>query len=440
MAGPLLIDRVKETTTTTGTGTVNLAGAVTGFQSFVSGVGTTNTCFYCIEHQTQNEWEIGIGTVTDASPDTLSRTTILGGTNGTSAVNFSAGTKNVFCIAPGTYGFPYIRDASTFAIYASNQTLGSTTAGNARGNNSIDLQLVRDNANRVASGFCSVITGGQSNRVAGDNSIVCGGESNWITQANVNYQSIVGGIGNQITTTGGSNTIVGGATNTISAGGVGFIGGGESNTLSSSDLYNSIVGGFTNTISGGEHCTIGGGANNTIQSGQSSGILYGATNVVNESYAAAYGLDAKSEWHGAIAHAAGKLSAVGDAQTFTAILRGTTTNNTSTEIFLDGSSKKLVLPNDTTWFFDLLCVGRRADVDNGSAAISIQGCIDRNTNAASTAIVGTNNTMTVIRDNASYGVSAVADTTNGSLKISVVGVSGHTINWVVIVRIIQVTG
>jgi hypothetical protein len=94
----VLPDRVKETTTTTGTGTITLAGAVTGFQSF-SAVGNANTTYYCIASQTNSEWEVGIGTYT-ASGTTLSRTTILASSNAGSAVNFSAGTKDVFVTYP----------------------------------------------------------------------------------------------------------------------------------------------------------------------------------------------------------------------------------------------------------------------------------------------------------------------------------------------------
>jgi hypothetical protein len=93
-------DRVKETSTTTGTGTLNLAGAETGYESFVSGIGTTNTTYYAIELNSANEFEVGIGTVTDASPDTLSRDTVISSSNGDALVNFSAGTKNVFCTLP----------------------------------------------------------------------------------------------------------------------------------------------------------------------------------------------------------------------------------------------------------------------------------------------------------------------------------------------------
>ena len=98
----VLNDRVKETTTTNGTSTINLAGAETGFESFVAGIGNSNTTYYAIVHQTADEFEEGIGTVTDASPDTLSRTTIISSSNSDSAVNFSSGTKNVFCTLPAS--------------------------------------------------------------------------------------------------------------------------------------------------------------------------------------------------------------------------------------------------------------------------------------------------------------------------------------------------
>ena len=94
----VLKDRVKETTTTTGTGTVTLAGAATGFQSF-SAIGNGNTTYYCIAGQGTSEWEVGIGTYTSAGT-TLSRTTILASSNSGSAVNFSAGTKDVFVTYP----------------------------------------------------------------------------------------------------------------------------------------------------------------------------------------------------------------------------------------------------------------------------------------------------------------------------------------------------
>ena len=94
----VLADRVKETTTTTGTGTVTLAGVSAGYQSFAA-IGDGNTTYYTISGQTTSEWEVGIGTYT-SSGTTLSRTTVLSSSNGGSLVNFSAGTKDVFVTYP----------------------------------------------------------------------------------------------------------------------------------------------------------------------------------------------------------------------------------------------------------------------------------------------------------------------------------------------------
>lgn len=90
----VLNDRVFETTTTTGTGTLNLGGAPDSYQSFVDGIGDGNTCFYVITNDT--DWETGIGTVTSGSPDTLSRDTVYQSSNSDAKVNFGSGTKNVF--------------------------------------------------------------------------------------------------------------------------------------------------------------------------------------------------------------------------------------------------------------------------------------------------------------------------------------------------------
>jgi len=95
-------DRVKETSTTTGTGTLNLDGASTGFVTFVAGIGNSNTTYYAIHEQGTANWEVGIGTVTDATPDTLARTTVLNNSLGSTAkINFS-GTLDVFCTMPAS--------------------------------------------------------------------------------------------------------------------------------------------------------------------------------------------------------------------------------------------------------------------------------------------------------------------------------------------------
>jgi len=92
----VLKDRVKETTTTTGTGTYTLAGALTGFEAF-SQVGDGNTTYYTCTDGT--DFETGIGTFT-LSGTTLARTTILQSSNSDNAVNWSSGTRTIFCTLP----------------------------------------------------------------------------------------------------------------------------------------------------------------------------------------------------------------------------------------------------------------------------------------------------------------------------------------------------
>jgi len=94
-------DRIKETTTTTGTGDVSLGGADATFDTFSSCMSNSDTTYYAIVHTTYNtdEWEVGLGTY-NSSTNALARTTVLAGSNGTSAVNFSAGDKNIFITFP----------------------------------------------------------------------------------------------------------------------------------------------------------------------------------------------------------------------------------------------------------------------------------------------------------------------------------------------------
>jgi hypothetical protein len=95
----LVRDRVRETTTTTGTGAVTLAGAVSGFRAFSAVMANADTAWYAIVHQSANEWEVGLGTWSTGG--TLSRTTVLASSNAGAAVDFSAGTKDVFLTQPG---------------------------------------------------------------------------------------------------------------------------------------------------------------------------------------------------------------------------------------------------------------------------------------------------------------------------------------------------
>jgi hypothetical protein len=154
-------DRVKETSTTTGTGTFDLAGAVSGFESFVTGIGNSNTTYYAIVNE-NGEFEVGLGTVTDAATDTLSRDTIISSSNSDSAVDFGAGTKNVFCTLPASKAVILDSSGNIVANNGSNLTnldadnLASGTVPDARFPATLPAAdgsaLTALNASNVASG------------------------------------------------------------------------------------------------------------------------------------------------------------------------------------------------------------------------------------------------------------------------------------------------
>jgi hypothetical protein len=110
-------DRVKETSTTSGTGTLNLAGASQDFISFVSGVGNGNTTYYCITETGTDKFEVGIGTVTDATPDTLSRDTVISNNLGTTnEIDFGSGEKDVFCTIPAKRTISPVMTATGYVV------------------------------------------------------------------------------------------------------------------------------------------------------------------------------------------------------------------------------------------------------------------------------------------------------------------------------------
>ena len=112
-------DRVKVTSTTTGTGAMALGSAVTGFETFAAGIGNSNTTYYAIFNTGTTEWEVGLGTL-DGSSANLTRTTVLSSSNSDSAVDFASGTKDVFCTMPAS---------KTVYLDNSGDPVGAASAG-----------------------------------------------------------------------------------------------------------------------------------------------------------------------------------------------------------------------------------------------------------------------------------------------------------------------
>ena len=117
-------DRVKETSTTTGTGTFSLGGTSKGFETFVAGVGGGNTTYYCINNSTSTgtEFEVGVGGIVAGTPNTLTRNTILSSSNSDNLVSFTGGEKDVFCTVPAKKAVSPVMQATGFVVTHS-QTL-----------------------------------------------------------------------------------------------------------------------------------------------------------------------------------------------------------------------------------------------------------------------------------------------------------------------------
>jgi hypothetical protein len=143
----IVADRVKEVTTTTGTGTYTLGGAVDGFQAFSAVTVDTDTVYYAITDDT--DWEVGIGTI-GGTQTTLARTTILSSSNAGSAVNWGAGTKNIFLTYPAEKAV--YEDASGNVDVPNNLTVGGTVDG-------VDIQTLNTTANAALPKAGGTMTG-----------------------------------------------------------------------------------------------------------------------------------------------------------------------------------------------------------------------------------------------------------------------------------------
>ena len=150
----IVADRVKEVTTTTGTGTYTLGGAVDGFQAFSAVAVDTDTVYYAITDDT--DWEVGIGTI-GGTQTTLARTTILSSSNAGSAVNWGAGTKNIFLTYPAEKAV--YEDASGNVDVPNNLTVGGTVDGVDIAARDADLTTTTNTANAALPKAGGTMTG-----------------------------------------------------------------------------------------------------------------------------------------------------------------------------------------------------------------------------------------------------------------------------------------
>jgi hypothetical protein len=154
--------------------------------------------------------------------------------------------------------------------------------------------------------------------------------------------------------------------------------------------------------------------------------------------ATAEGSGASAPLTGQNAVASGRFTANGDAQQSTYVLRNITSNATSTQLFLDGVAARMVVPNNSAWTFDILVVGRRTDAVGGAAGYKISGICRKDGTAGSMTFVGVPSRQILGETVASLDAVVSADTTNGSLNVSVSGIAAQTWRWVATVTTAEV--
>ena len=214
----VLADRVKETTTSTGTTAITLAGAATGYQTFSSAVGNANTTYYTIADQTGANWEVGIGTYT-TSGNTLSRDTVLASSNAGSLVTFTAGTKDVFVTYPaeralysgGALGTP----ASGTLTNCTFPTLNQNTTGTAATATNLASGSAGTIPYQSASGTTAMLAAGTTGQVLTSNGTSAptwatassGGATRTISNKTAAYTVIAGDLGTIINCTSGTFTV-----------------------------------------------------------------------------------------------------------------------------------------------------------------------------------------------------------------------------------------
>jgi hypothetical protein len=288
--------------------------------------------------------------------------------------------------------------------------VGASVVGNARGEGAVDWQQFRVLTSQVASGDYATVGGGITNT------------------ASSNYATVGGGEGNSAS---GDNATVGGGYNNTASATYATVGGGESNSAS---IRATVGGGFDNTASG-TYATVGGGINNSAQNGCAT-VSGGRQNTASSQYATiAGGFRGLADRYGMVAHASGQFSAQGDAQAVEFVARNTTVNATSSVLFLDGSSTRFTVTNNSVLSGILTISGFST---TGAKVGLYQRSISINNVAGTTTLVHVSTISTDHEDDATWSVTITADNATDSLNIACLGSAGDDVRWVAVFRGLQI--
>jgi hypothetical protein len=301
------------------------------------------------------------------------------------------------------------KGAGAFCLSAPD---GTSTGGNVRGANAVDLQTSRSTAAQVASGASSVAAGVNST-ASGAGSIALGRGATASGGAAIAIGDDVNGTGSSATGTRGSVALAGG---------------------SATGQYEAVAIGYDSTASGGNTSLAIG--NSCTASGNFSSIAIGNGCTASGNISQAIGNQSLSDRYGMRSRSVGRFAAQGDSQEVGFLLRNKTTNNTATTLFTDGSSARLTIPSGKVMSAVCRICGIKSD---GSAVANyVRSVVIKNV-GGTTALVGSAETIgTDIEDNASTDVAITADNTNDALQINVTGITGETWRWVAVVEGLEI--
>jgi hypothetical protein len=366
-------------------------------------------------------------TLSSDGTDLLLDGTAIGGGGGTALelyvenpVTFTAPTAtgdNAVAIGAASDGTGSVSSgAGSFATsggVASNSQAQALGKSYASGNQAFAAAIANNTATYGATGSNSVAIGTVA-KSTGIHSVAIGNNSVSSGTGSV-------ALGQSASATASSAVAIGLATTSSSTGSFAI-----GSNASASNIYATVIGGNSNTASNA-YAIVTGGRSNTSSSTYSRTGGY---------YATSGGITGKDVW------ASGRLSAQGDAQTGTLVLRGGTTDATASVLTSTHSSastiNQVILPNNSAYAFHGTIVARQKASDGtASAAWKVEGLIRREANAASTVLV--NSALTVLDNTPAWGLALTADTTNGGLKIEVTGAAATNIRWVATINTSEVT-
>ena len=433
-----LVNRAKVATATTGTGTITLGSAESGYQTFAAaGVANADVVRYVIEDG--DDWEIGTGTYTTTGT-TLTRT-VSESSNADAAIVLT-GSATVFIGATAEDIPP--------ALYRDNAS--SATTPTASGDNAVAIGSQSEAAgsesfaagfNATATAYRALALGHGAN--AGNTSVALG------TSANASG-SEGNALGRGATASGsesnalGHNSVATGTRSTAFArsysSGVSALAAAIDNNTSTYGAAgsNSIAMGYRTKATGPNSVSI---STQSITSGTGSAAIGGYGNVADATYSFASGLYADTNGiFGKMVRANGRFAATGDSQTGTLVLRSDTTDATAEALRSNSATadatNQIILPPDSAYFFSGTIIAReQASAGTDVGAWEIKGAIRREAIASSTVLI--KSTIDDFNVPTGWAVALTADTTNGGLAITVTGAASTNIRWVATVNTSEVT-